>query len=36
MSEARETVERPVYPTALGASSLRDITLLVHNLAEAG
>ena len=34
MSGDGDLVERPVYPTALGASSLRDITLLGQNLAE--
>src|SRR4029079_6265203 len=31
---ANERIERPVYPTALGASSLHRITLLGHDLAE--
>jgi citrate synthase len=33
-NEVRDLVERPVYPTALGASSLRTITLLGTDLAE--
>jgi citrate synthase len=32
--DASELVERPVYPTALGASSLRSISLLGEDLAE--
>jgi citrate synthase len=32
--DAYELVERPVYPTALGASSLRSISLLGEDLAE--
>ncbi len=34
MSDGPEMIERPSYPTALGASSLRSITLLGRDLAE--
>lgn len=33
-TDSRERIERPVYPTALGASSLKTITLLGSDLAE--
>ena len=33
-SDKRDLIERPAYPTALGASSLEKITLLGHDLAE--
>ncbi|MEV1205673.1 hypothetical protein AB0J07_37355, partial [Microbispora rosea] len=34
MSDRPEMIERPSYPTALGASSLKSITLLGSDLAE--